>query len=145
MIRGKIEPSGREPLLIPEYVQSKQNCENFCPECTLGLKIKHTDVLILSQYVRSDGNMLPSRTTGLCNRMQKRITKMVTMAHKAGLLPNLKPEHTRTAREPSRRPKQKACNTYFFESTIKDPGMKHLKWTNYKNNRAYDKVRKLLQ
>lgn len=44
------------------------------------------DVLILSQFVRSDGCMLPRRITGLCNVQQKRITTMVAMAQKAGNL-----------------------------------------------------------
>lgn len=44
------------------------------------------DVLILSQFVRSDGCMLPRRITGLCNIQQKRITTMVAMAQKAGNL-----------------------------------------------------------
>lgn len=42
------------------------------------------DVLILSQFVRTDGCMLPRRITGLCKAQQKRIGTMVTMAQKAG-------------------------------------------------------------
>uniref|UniRef100_A0A1B0C355 Uncharacterized protein n=1 Tax=Glossina palpalis gambiensis TaxID=67801 RepID=A0A1B0C355_9MUSC len=33
-----------------------------------------------------DGCMLPKRITGLCNRQQKRIGSLVTMAQKAGLV-----------------------------------------------------------
>lgn len=40
--------------------------------------------MILSQFVRSDGCMLPRRVTGLCKIQQKRVSTMVTMAHKAG-------------------------------------------------------------
>ena len=79
-----------------------------CYMCKLNLDVKHTvsplntialqvlkliifsikiqDVLILSQFLRSDGCMLPKRITGLCKRQQKRIGTMVTMAHKAGLM-----------------------------------------------------------
>lgn len=74
-------PSAREPNLI-KAVQTEGT--KFCPKCTLGLDIKHTDVLILSQYLRSDGCMLPKRITGLCSVQQKRIGKLVTMAQKAG-------------------------------------------------------------
>jgi small subunit ribosomal protein S18 len=42
------------------------------------------DVLILSQFVRSDGCMLPRRITGLCRLQQKRVSNMVSMAQKAG-------------------------------------------------------------
>lgn len=55
-----------------------------CYMCALGLDVKHTDVLILSQFVRTDGCMLPRRITGLCRRQQKKIGKMVSMAQKAG-------------------------------------------------------------
>jgi small subunit ribosomal protein S18 len=145
VIKGKIIPSGLESLLIPEYSECKKNGSKFCPECSLGLDIKHTDVLIISQYLRPDGCMLPRRVTGLCKRMQKRIGTMVVMAHKAGLLPNLKPAHTRTAREPNNRKGWKGFNTYYDETTIKEPGYrKILKWSNFKNNAAYDKVRKLM-
>lgn len=136
VIRGKTIPSGREPLLVPEYVQCKKNGEKFCPECTMGLDIKHTDVLILSQYLRKDGGMLPRRTTGLCKRMQKRIGTMVIMANRAGLLPN-------TSRDPFARKPEKGFNRYYDETTITEPGYrKVIKWTNYRNNSAYAKAYK---
>lgn len=145
IVKGKIIPTGRENLLVPEYVECKKNGQKFCPECTLGLDIKHTDVLILSQYLRSDGGMHPRRVTGLCKRMQKRIGTMVIMAHKAGLLPNIKPAHTKTARDPNARLKEKGCNTYYDESTIVDPGVKKSKkWFNYRNNSQYEKYKHLM-
>ena len=42
------------------------------------------DVLILSQFVRSDGCMIPRRITGLCKMQQKKIGILVAMAQKAG-------------------------------------------------------------
>ncbi|EDW13815.1 39S ribosomal protein S18a, mitochondrial [Drosophila mojavensis] len=90
---------------------------NFCPECTLGLDIKHTDVLILSQYVRSDGCMLPRRITGLCHRQQKKMGALVTMAQKAGLMPNLNPSWSK--KDPKKRFGWRKFNKYFIESTIK--------------------------
>ncbi|XP_064545945.1 large ribosomal subunit protein mL66 [Drosophila montana] len=89
----------------------------FCPECTLGLDIKHTDVLILSQYVRSDGCMLPRRITGLCHRQQKKMGTLVTMAQKAGLMPNLAPSWSK--KDPKKRFGWRKFNKYFLESTIK--------------------------
>jgi small subunit ribosomal protein S18 len=116
-VEGKYVQSKREPLLVKEYVECQKDGKKFCPECTLNLDIKHTDVLILSQYVRPDGCMLPRRVTGLCRRQQKRIGSMVTMAQKAGLMINLTPAHCN--KDPTKRRKYKAFNTYFDESTIK--------------------------
>lgn len=82
VISGNYIPSPRNDTLL----KAANNCseKRFCPSCTIGLDIKHTDVLILSQYVRSDGCMLPRRITGLCRKQQKRIGTLVTMAQKAG-------------------------------------------------------------
>lgn len=81
VISGQYVESPRQEFLVKEFGSSQKK---FCPKCTLGLDIKHTDVLILSQYIRSDGCMLPRRITGLCKVQQKRIGTLVTMAQKAG-------------------------------------------------------------
>lgn len=142
-IKAIIKPSGREALLVPEFEECKKNGEHFCPECTLGLEIKHTDVLILSQYIRPDGCMLPRRTTMLCKRMQKRIGTMVTMAQRAGLMPNIAPKNSKL--DPTKRFGWKKFNKYYDETTIKDSTQKNrMHWSNYKNNRAYEKVQRLL-
>lgn len=75
-----VKPSPRTEQLLKEVKSEKR----FCPKCTLGLDIKHTDVLILKQYLREDGTMLPRRVTGLCNVQQKNIGTMVIMARRAG-------------------------------------------------------------
>lgn len=80
-ISAEIKPSPREPHLVQEV---KLTGKKFCPKCTLGLDIKHTDVLILKQYLREDGSMLPRRITNLCNVQQKNIGTMVLMARRAG-------------------------------------------------------------
>lgn len=92
-----------------EHLQLKLECD-ACSLCATGLDVKHTvsslygeivcvllsvlilsysyvsqDVLILSQFLRTDGCMLPRRITGLCDVQQKRITVLVAMAQKAGL------------------------------------------------------------
>ncbi|XP_044738386.1 39S ribosomal protein S18a, mitochondrial [Chrysoperla carnea] len=110
VIEGVQIPSPREQYLvkIPE--------KDACPVCSLNLNVKHTDVLILSQFVRSDGCMLPRRITGLCKTQQKRIGTMVTMAQKAGLMPNLAPANSK--KDPKQRYRWKKCNTYFDENTI---------------------------
>ncbi|AWP19883.1 putative 28S ribosomal protein S18a mitochondrial [Scophthalmus maximus] len=55
-------------------------------------KYNYTDVLLLSQFIRSDGGMLPRRITGLCSEEHHKITVCVKMAHRAGLLPDHKPK-----------------------------------------------------
>uniref|UniRef100_A0A8B9J310 Large ribosomal subunit protein mL66 n=1 Tax=Amazona collaria TaxID=241587 RepID=A0A8B9J310_9PSIT len=64
-----------------------------CPICRWNLKHKYNyvDVLLLSQFIRSDGGMLPRRITGLCLEEHKKIAVCVKMAHRAGLLPNHRP------------------------------------------------------
>lgn len=119
-IKGTYIKSPNEPLLVKEYTECQKNGQRFCPECTLGLDIKHTDVLILSQYVRADGLMLPRRTTGLCKRQQKRIGTMVTMAQKAGLMINLTPSNCK--KDPKKRFGLKKFNRYYFERTIRCDG-----------------------
>lgn len=112
IIEGKYVPSAREPFLIKPQEESKA-----CPICRLGVDIKHTDVLIISQFVRSDGCMLPRRITGLCKKQQKRVSNMVSMAQKAGLMSILTPQTSK--KDPKLRKKWKKFNTYFDESTIK--------------------------
>ncbi|KAE8286956.1 28S ribosomal protein S18a, mitochondrial [Larimichthys crocea] len=65
-----------------------------CPiyKWNLQNKYNYTDVLLLSQFIRSDGGMLPRRITGLCPEEHRKIVICVQMAHRAGLLPDHKPK-----------------------------------------------------
>ncbi|XP_047430215.1 39S ribosomal protein S18a, mitochondrial [Mugil cephalus] len=84
-IEGKILdiPPGPEPpnpsAKCPIYRWNLQN------------KYNYTDVLLLSQFIRSDGGMLPKRITGLCPEEHRKIAICVQMAHRAGLLPDHRP------------------------------------------------------
>ncbi|XP_005861030.1 PREDICTED: 28S ribosomal protein S18a, mitochondrial isoform X2 [Myotis brandtii] len=49
------------------------------------------DVLLLSQFIRPHGGMLPRKITGLCQEEHRKIEECVKMAHRAGLLPNHRP------------------------------------------------------
>ncbi|XP_030261961.1 large ribosomal subunit protein mL66 [Sparus aurata] len=55
-------------------------------------KYNYTDVLLLSQFIRSDGGLLPRKITGLCLEEHRKIAICVQMAHRAGLLPDHKPK-----------------------------------------------------
>lgn len=43
------------------------------------------DVLILSQFLRADGCLLPRRVTGVCWGQQQRLKMLVNKAQRAGL------------------------------------------------------------
>ncbi|XP_074166902.1 large ribosomal subunit protein mL66 isoform X2 [Sminthopsis crassicaudata] len=50
------------------------------------------DVLLLSQFIRPHGGMLPRRVTGLCLEEHRKMEECVKMAHRSGLLPNHRPK-----------------------------------------------------
>ncbi|XP_046637397.1 28S ribosomal protein S18a, mitochondrial-like [Daphnia pulicaria] len=116
VIAGSYLPSSRVTQLVTVKLDSEGHC-NSCYMCKLNLDVKHTDVLILSQFVRTDGCMLPRRVTNLCKRQQKRIGTMVTMAQKAGLMSNINPSWSH--KDPRKRFQHKKWNSYWDETTIK--------------------------
>ncbi|XP_031437920.1 39S ribosomal protein S18a, mitochondrial [Clupea harengus] len=69
------------------------NPSAHCPIYRWNLQNKYgyTDVLLLSQFIRSDGGMLSRRVTGLCTPEHYKIAACVRMAQRAGLLPDHKP------------------------------------------------------
>ncbi|XP_054618212.1 39S ribosomal protein S18a, mitochondrial [Dunckerocampus dactyliophorus] len=85
-IEGKI-------LALPAAPQPP-NPTAKCPiyRWNLQNKYNYTDVLLLSQFIRSDGGMLPKRITGLCPQEHRKIVECVKMAHRAGLLPDHRPK-----------------------------------------------------
>ena len=42
------------------------------------------DVLIISQFVQEDGNIIPKSVTGLCYEQQSKMKKLIYQAHRAG-------------------------------------------------------------
>ncbi|XP_051544214.1 39S ribosomal protein S18a, mitochondrial-like [Myxocyprinus asiaticus] len=85
VIEGVIEPTSEQP--------QPPNPTAPCPiyRWNLQNKYNYTDVLLLSQFIRSDGGMLPRRITGLCAQEHNKISICVQMAHRAGLLPDHRP------------------------------------------------------
>ncbi|VDD76238.1 unnamed protein product [Mesocestoides corti] len=57
------------------------------PLIRLGLKLRHTDVLILSQFLRPDGTILPREISGLTMSSQRHLEMLIERAQNAGLLP----------------------------------------------------------
>lgn len=84
-----VEESSRP--VLPSHNKA---CEGACPICPLrlGVDVKYTDVLLLSQFVRSDGGLLPRYATGVCLQGQRRLATLVRYAQRAGLMPELRPD-----------------------------------------------------
>ncbi|KAG8511931.1 28S ribosomal protein S18a, mitochondrial, partial [Galemys pyrenaicus] len=78
----------------PQESPNPPNPSGQCPICRWNLKHKYNyeDVLLLSQFIRPHGGMLPRRVTGLCLEEHRKIEECVKMAHRAGLLPNHRPQ-----------------------------------------------------
>uniref|UniRef100_A0A8C6DBH0 Large ribosomal subunit protein mL66 n=1 Tax=Moschus moschiferus TaxID=68415 RepID=A0A8C6DBH0_MOSMO len=79
IVEGRIIGTPRESPNPP-------NPSGQCPICRWGLKHKYNyeDVLLLSQFIRPHGGMLPRRITGLCQEEHRKIEECVKMAHRAG-------------------------------------------------------------
>ncbi|CAG0882274.1 unnamed protein product [Darwinula stevensoni] len=85
IIEGSIQDSKRKPFLL-----KMDDPYHACPMCALegrGIKVRHTDVLILQQFLNIKHEMLPREITGLCKRQHRRVLSLVLMAQNAGLLP----------------------------------------------------------
>ncbi|KAK0418224.1 hypothetical protein QR680_013442 [Steinernema hermaphroditum] len=66
---------------------SDQNACSLCT-CNLPVQISYRDVLILEQFMRADGTVLPRQHTGLCHKQQLKVERCVMQAHWAGLFPD---------------------------------------------------------
>ena len=91
-IEGAKEESPRVKNMIdPKLFSASSSCEAYekChPLCQFDKihEIKHTDLLILEQFVDSEGELMPRKLTKLCERQHYRLNKLVGMAQKAGLM-----------------------------------------------------------
>lgn len=71
------------------FVVKPKHTSSACPLCRLGLKrLNHTDVLILSQFMDSRGNLLPRNVTGLCAKQHKIVGTLLYQAQRTGLIYN---------------------------------------------------------
>ncbi|XP_018647652.1 hypothetical protein Smp_003700 [Schistosoma mansoni] len=90
-VEGVIVPSEREGKVI--CLDSFGDPRDRDPISRLGLNIRHTDVRILSQFLRPDGTVLPRHISGISCRSQSHLELMIERARKAGLLPvQIKPD-----------------------------------------------------
>ncbi|XP_041044399.1 39S ribosomal protein S18a, mitochondrial [Carcharodon carcharias] len=126
------------------------NPSGQCPICRWNLKHKYnyTDVLLLNQFIRSDGGLLPRRITGLCFEEHKKIEVCVKMAHRAGLLPDHKPALPEGHVPKKQKPHLNRYLTRWSVDSVKPIWKKGLKWCKVrmpvgdpilKNNIVYGK------
>ncbi|KAH9407949.1 Structural constituent of ribosome [Tyrophagus putrescentiae] len=72
-----------------------QHC-NVCPLCRLNLRrLSYSDVLILQQFIESEGTLMRREVTGLCHRSHAKVKGLVAQAQAARLLPR-PPGHVST-------------------------------------------------
>ncbi|XP_029448725.1 39S ribosomal protein S18a, mitochondrial [Rhinatrema bivittatum] len=121
-IEGRVQEEAKVPVLPP-------NPSGQCPICRWNLKHKYnyTDVLLLSQFIRSDGGMLPRRVTTLCFEEHKKIAICVKMAHRAGLLPNHRPVLPE-GHKPKEKPQLNRYLTRWSVGSVKPIWKKGMKW-----------------
>lgn len=138
-IEGIPKESERKGRLIePDFLKRssdscevKDNCHSLCKFSQVH-EIKHTDVLILEQFVESNGKIIPRDVTGLCERQHYRLDKLIGMAQKAGLMGS----KDKFAMEKTTKPWAKN-NCYWDEKTI------DTQWLNLQNKKKRSKFRSL--
>ena len=75
-----------DPKMFAESsCEAYSNCHALCRFDKVH-EIKHTDVLIINQFVDNNGEVIPRYITGLCERQHFRMARLAGMAQKAGLL-----------------------------------------------------------
>lgn len=65
-----------------------------CPLRSRGIQITYEDVLILNQFISSEGDMVPQHITGLCDREHIKVKNAIKMAQRANLLPGEEDQYT---------------------------------------------------
>lgn len=115
---GLRKASPRTKKLIDPNILNKACCHESTechPLCRFEKvhEIKHTDVLILDQFVDGKGEIINRNITGLCERQHYRMDKLIGMAQKA----NLMGSKDKFAHEKVSKP-WATLNSYWDESTI---------------------------
>ena len=126
IIEGKyldeVELTKTEILRFPED-DHKTKCA-FCKLEKQGVYVQYTDTLVLRQFLREDGTILPKKVTGLCKKQQSKLHTIVKHAKAAGLLMNLQPPLLNGS----------------LPSLDQEKRNEHLKWNNAYEN--YEKLRR---
>ncbi|RWS15336.1 28S ribosomal protein S18a: mitochondrial-like protein [Dinothrombium tinctorium] len=92
VVEGERIESPRKPYLVKPPPVADEKASKACPLCRLDLKrLDYTDILILRQFINSDGTLMSLQDSGLCGRKYKLVQTLVNKAQKCRLLP--RPPH----------------------------------------------------
>ncbi|KAF8358264.1 mrps-18A [Pristionchus pacificus] len=86
-IEGDITVVSMETVNSDTKIQKTDSQCSLCT-CNIAVKVSYKDVLILEQFMREDGTVLPAQLTGLCRKQQLHVERCVMQAHWAGLFPD---------------------------------------------------------
>ncbi|OBS58430.1 hypothetical protein A6R68_10466 [Neotoma lepida] len=113
----------------PKATPNPPNPSGQCPICRWNLKHKYNyeDVLLLSQFIRPHGGMLPRSVTGLCKEEHRKIEECVKMAHRAGLFPDHRPRLPEGSL-PKNKPKLNRYLTRWAPGSVKPIYKKGHRW-----------------
>lgn len=80
LVKAIPRPSGREGKVID--IKS-----DACPLCRLNLKnLNYTDVMILDQFVKSDGSLATFHESKLCTKQYLKVVRLINRARRCNLL-----------------------------------------------------------
>lgn len=100
--------------------------------CALGLDVKHTDILIIKQFLDHNAKLYPRNITGLCRWQQRKMKYLAEMATRAGLINSLLREPV-----PEYQKGWRKFNTYYDEDEIPSSGTEYALQKNREFEEAY--------
>ncbi|CAJ0597821.1 unnamed protein product [Cylicocyclus nassatus] len=124
---------------MEEVKEPARPSSSHCALCTCNLpaKLSYSDVLILEQFMREDGTVLPRQLTGLCKRQQLRLERCVMQAHWAGLFPDRTvPDFDRSGYKRFNRYWNDDMDMYRLKEKIEDGTWYYIKRYNTGNQRV---------
>lgn len=83
-VEGVVVESDRKGKVL--NIDSDHDCCPLCPQ-KIRIPVRYTDVLIINQFIRENGEVLPQHVTGLCLKAHFRLLRVVRQAQYAGLIP----------------------------------------------------------
>ena len=136
-VEGVVSDIPKQKFIAPTYSKTNgcQTVSDVChPLCRFSFvkEIKHTDVLILIQFMDHEGKMISRKVTGLCKRQHQRMSKLIKMAAKAGLFP----ENKDVFKAEKQRLPATNFNAYWDDSSI---DVQYLEQQRRENMRSFQK------
>jgi len=86
VVEGVPKPADTKTATLNTCGGGQAGCHPFC-KSPIVTQVKHTDVLILDQFVDSKGQMYSEEELNICKRQWVRLHKLVQMCQRSGLMP----------------------------------------------------------